>query len=102
MQNLVFPSRHHRIVRNWLPFTQANQDHRQIPGSYATALYDYIHRAMRSTRLSLLPGRRLGYHLAAIPESVIAEDALIDAETLPKVQMPNWNGFIPDPGLDVG
>jgi cytochrome c len=28
---------------------------------------------------------------------IIAEDAVIDAQTLPKVQMPNRNGFIPDP-----
>ena len=32
---------------------------------------------------------------------VIAEDAVLDAETLPKVQMPNRNGFIPDPRPDV-
>ena len=32
---------------------------------------------------------------------IIAEDVEIDAETLPKVQMPNRNGFIPDPRPDV-
>ena len=32
---------------------------------------------------------------------VIAEDAVIDAQMLPKVQMPNRNGFIPDPRPDV-
>ena len=32
---------------------------------------------------------------------IIAEDAVIDAQTLPKVQMPNRNGFIPDPRPDV-
>jgi hypothetical protein len=32
---------------------------------------------------------------------IIAADQVIDAETLPKVQMPNRGGFVPDPGPDV-
>jgi cytochrome c len=33
--------------------------------------------------------------------TIIAEDAVIDAQTLPKIQMPNRNGFIPDARPDV-
>jgi hypothetical protein len=32
---------------------------------------------------------------------IIAADQVMDAETLPKVQMPNGDGFVPDPGPDV-
>ena len=32
---------------------------------------------------------------------IIAEDAVMDAQTLPKVEMPNRNGFVPDPRPDV-
>jgi cytochrome c len=32
---------------------------------------------------------------------IVPEDAVIDARTLPLVQMPNRNGFIPDPRPDV-
>jgi len=32
---------------------------------------------------------------------IVKEDAVIDARTLPLVQMPNRNGFIPDPRPDV-
>ena len=33
---------------------------------------------------------------------IIKEDAVIDARTLPAVEMPNRYGFIPDPRPDVG
>jgi len=32
---------------------------------------------------------------------IVKDDAVIDARTLPQVQMPNRNGFIPDPRPDV-
>ena len=32
---------------------------------------------------------------------IIAEDAVINAQTLPKIEMPNRNGFVPDPRPDV-
>jgi S-disulfanyl-L-cysteine oxidoreductase SoxD len=70
---------------------------------YATTLYDYIHRAMPfNAPQSLTPDET--YSVIAwllFQNQVIAEDAMIDAQTLPKVQMPNRNGFIPDPRPDV-
>jgi len=32
---------------------------------------------------------------------IVKDDAVIDARTLPQIQMPNRNGFIPDPRPDV-
>ena len=70
---------------------------------YATTLYDYIHRAMPfNAPQSLTPDET--YSVIAwllFQNQVIAEDAVIDAQTLPKVEMPNRNGFIPDPRPDV-
>ena len=33
--------------------------------------------------------------------SIISADAVIDAQTLPTVKMPNRDGFAPDPRADV-
>jgi cytochrome c len=70
---------------------------------YATTLYDYIHRAMPfNAPQSLSPDET--YSVIAwllFQNHIIAEDAVIDAQTLPKVQMPNRNGFVPDPRPDV-
>ena len=70
---------------------------------YATTLYDYIHRAMPfNAPQSLTTGRDLfGHRLAPVPERIIAEDAVIDAQTLRQVEMPNRNGFIPDARPDI-
>jgi cytochrome c len=32
---------------------------------------------------------------------IVAEDAVMDARTLPAVEMPNRHGFVPDPRRDV-
>jgi cytochrome c len=68
-------------------------------GSYwthATTLYDYIYRAMPfGNAQSLTPDEVYGltaYILAM--NSIIAEDEVMNAETLPKVNMPNRDGFI--------
>jgi S-disulfanyl-L-cysteine oxidoreductase SoxD len=33
---------------------------------------------------------------------IIGSDQVMDARTLPKVKMPNRDGFVPDPRPDVG
>jgi S-disulfanyl-L-cysteine oxidoreductase SoxD len=64
---------------------------------YATTLFDYIRRSMPWTSPRSLTDERV-YALTAY---ILAQNKLIDpkqpmnAETLPKVQMPNRNGFIP-------
>ena len=70
---------------------------------YATTLYDYINRAMPfNAPQSLTPDEV--YSVIAwllFQNQIIAEDAVIDARTLPKVEMPNRNGFVPDQRPDV-
>ena len=72
--------------------------------SYATTLYDYIYRAMPFvTPGSLTPDEV--YALCAYllnANGIIADDALMDRKSLPAVQMPNRDGFMPDPRPDVG
>jgi S-disulfanyl-L-cysteine oxidoreductase SoxD len=70
---------------------------------YATTLYDYIHRAMPFNAPQSLTAEET-YSVVAwllFQNQIIGEDAVIDARTLPKVQMPNRNGFIPDLRPDV-
>ena len=63
---------------------------------YATTLFDYIRRAMPWTE----PRSLSNDEVYALTAYILAQNKLIDAEatinaqTLPKVQMPNRNGFI--------
>src|SRR5215471_11868161 len=81
---------------------EANQDDRQLLAIWTT-LYDYIYRAMPfNAPQSLTPVET--YSVIAwllFQNKVIAEDAVIDAQSLPKIEMPNRNGFVPDPRPDV-
>lgn len=66
---------------------------------YATTIYDYIYRAMPLYAPGSLPPHEV-YALTAyllFRNGIISEDAVIDAQTLPKIAMPNRNGFRPDP-----
>lgn len=70
---------------------------------YATTLYDYLRRAMPFTAPQSLKPDEI-YALVAwllYQNQIIAEDAIVDAHSLPKIEMPNRNGFIPDPRPDV-
>jgi S-disulfanyl-L-cysteine oxidoreductase SoxD len=66
---------------------------------YATTLFDYIRRAMPFTA----PGSLSADEIYAVCAYILAEAKIIDqatvldAQTLPRVEMPNRNGFIPDP-----
>src|SRR5215470_14632689 len=66
---------------------------------YATTLFGYIRRAMPFST----PGSLNNDEVYAATAYILAEGKIIDkttvidAETLPKVQMPNRDGFIPDP-----
>jgi cytochrome c len=70
---------------------------------YATTLYDYIYRAMPfNAPQSLTPDEV--YSVVAwilYRNEIIPEDVVMDAKTLPAAQMPNRNGFVPDPRPDV-
>jgi cytochrome c len=63
---------------------------------YATTIFDYIRRAMPPAAPGSLSADQVyaltAYLLAA--NRIIGEDAVIDAETLPKIKMPNRDGFV--------
>lgn len=64
---------------------------------YATTLFDYIRRSMPWTSPRSLTDNQV-YALTAYilaQNKLIDEKQVIDAQTLPRVQMPNRNGFIP-------
>jgi S-disulfanyl-L-cysteine oxidoreductase SoxD len=66
---------------------------------YATTLFDYIRRAMPFAS----PGSLTADEIYAVSAYILAEakiidkSMLLDAKTLPLIEMPNRNGFIPDP-----
>jgi cytochrome c len=66
---------------------------------YATTLFDYVRRAMPFGA----PGSLSADEVYAVSAYILAEANIIDkatvmdAQTLAKVQMPNRDGFIPDP-----
>jgi mono/diheme cytochrome c family protein len=70
---------------------------------YATTLYDYLRRAMPfSAPQSLTPDEI--YALVAWllhQNGIVAADAVLDARSLPIIEMPNRNGFILDPRPDM-
>ncbi len=65
---------------------------------YATTLYDYIHRAMPFTSPDSLKPDEV-YSLVAYilgEANIIDKSQEMNAQTLPKVEMPNRNGFYVD------
>jgi mono/diheme cytochrome c family protein len=70
---------------------------------YATTLFDYTRRAMPFTA----PGTLTADEVYAVSAYILAEaniidkSTVLDRQTLPQVQMPNRDGFIPDPRPEV-
>jgi S-disulfanyl-L-cysteine oxidoreductase SoxD len=70
---------------------------------YATTLFDYIRRSMPFQA----PGILTNDEIYAVSAFILAEAKIIDkatvldAQSLPKVQMPNRDGFIPDPRPEI-
>jgi|26BtaG_2_1085354.scaffolds.fasta_scaffold43640_1 cytochrome c len=71
---------------------------------YATTLYDYIHRAMPFHSPQSLSADQT-YAVTAYVlhlNGILEEGTRLDAGSLPKIKMPNRDGFIrPDPRPDV-
>lgn len=66
---------------------------------YATTLFDYIKRAMPLTAPDSLSNDQV-YALSAYilaQAKIVPEDAVLSADSLAKVAMPNRDGFVPDP-----
>lgn len=71
---------------------------------YATTLFDYVKRAMPLDAPGSLTDEEVYQVVAYIlaEAHIVAKNEVIDASNLPKVQMPNRNGFVsPDPRPDV-
>jgi mono/diheme cytochrome c family protein len=71
---------------------------------YATTVWDYINRAMPFDQPGLLKPPEVYAVVAYILNlnGIVANDQVMDAKSLPKVKMPNRNGFVADPRPDVG
>lgn len=71
---------------------------------YSTTLWDYINRAMPFDKPGLLTSSEV-YAAAAFIlnlNGIVADKDVMNAASLPKVRMPNRDGFVADPRPDVG
>ena len=81
-----------RNGRSDVPFTIGNY------WPYATTVFDYVRRAMPATAPGTLTADET-YSLVAwllAKNQVITTDAVVDAETLPRIRMPARDRFVPD------
>jgi cytochrome c len=71
---------------------------------YPTTLWDYINRAMPFDQPGALKPPEVYAAVAYILNlnGIIGDAAVMDANSLPKVRMPNRDGFVADPRPDVG
>src|ERR1700680_1896546 len=71
---------------------------------YATTIWDYINRAMPFDQPGLLKPAEVYAVVAYVLNlnGIIGNDQVMDAKSLPKVKMPNRDGFVADPRPDVG
>jgi mono/diheme cytochrome c family protein len=71
---------------------------------YATTVWDFINRAMPFDRPGSLKPSEVYAVVAYILNlnGIIGNDQVMDAKSLPKVKMPNRDGFVADPRPDVG
>jgi S-disulfanyl-L-cysteine oxidoreductase SoxD len=70
---------------------------------YATTLWDYVNRAMPFDQPGRLTAPEVYAAVAYVLNlnGIVASDAVMDATSLPKVRMPNRDGFVSDPRPDV-
>ena len=71
---------------------------------YATTLFDYVRRAMPYKDPGTLSNPQVYAVTAYILNlnGIVPDNATMNKETLPKVEMPNRNGFVADPRPDTG
>ena len=71
---------------------------------YSTTVWDYVNRAMPFDQPGTLKPAQVYAVVAYILNlnGIIGNDSVLDAKTLPKIKMPNRDGFVPDPRPDVG
>ena len=68
---------------------------------YATTLFDFIRRSMPMTNPGSLSANEVYAVTAYILylNQIVAEDEPLNAQTLPAIEMPNWDGFVDDYSL---
>src|SRR5438093_7637904 len=71
---------------------------------YATTLWDYVNRAMPFDEPGALTAPEVYAAVAFVLNlnGIIDDRTVMDAASLPKVRMPNRDGFVSDPRPDVG
>jgi len=71
---------------------------------YATTVWDYVNRAMPFDQPGVLKPPEVYAVVAYLLNlnGIVGEDQVLDAKSLPKVKMPNRDGFVADPRPDVG
>jgi cytochrome c len=71
---------------------------------YATTVWDYVHRAMPFDHPGTLTSNDVYAATAYVLflNGIVGENDVIDQTTLPKVKMPNRDGFVGDPRPDTG
>jgi len=70
---------------------------------YATTVWDYINRAMPYQEPGSLSPQEV-YSLTAYLlylNGIVGDSEVLNAKSLPKVKMPNRDGFVPDPRPDT-
>ena len=70
---------------------------------YAPTIFDYVNRAMPFNAPQTLSANQV-YAVTAyllFLNGIIPEDTALDAASLPRIEMPNRNGFTSDPRPDV-
>lgn len=70
----------------------------------ATTVWDYVNRAMPFDQPGLLTPREVYAVVAYILNlnDIVGDAVVMDATSLPRVKMPNRDGFVADPRPDVG
>jgi S-disulfanyl-L-cysteine oxidoreductase SoxD len=95
-----------RLPGDAFPFAQDARTPKTI-GSYwpyATTLFSYVRRTQPFDE----PGSLTADEVYAVTayllhlNGIVKEDDVLDATTLPRIQMPNRDGFVPDARPDVG
>ncbi len=71
---------------------------------YATTVWDYVNRSMPFDTPGVLTNDQLYAVVAYILflDGIVEENQELNRETLPKIQMPNRDGFVKDDRPDVG
>jgi cytochrome c len=71
--------------------------------SHATSVWNYVNRAMPFNEPGSLKPPEIYAVVAHVlhMNGIVGEKEVLDRKTLPKIKMPNRDGFVPDPRPDV-